>query len=94
MSALEGVTVLAGTLGAGYLSRLAGIIPVLAVQGAGYVVAGLAMLVWLKAEPGEPGQRERPAPGRASARHGGRLAWPLEKPGHARPAQPGRREKG
>src|SRR6266536_1940099 len=33
-----------------------------------------------------PGQRERPVPGRASARHGRRLAWPLEKPGHARPA--------
>jgi hypothetical protein len=54
VSALEGVTVLVGTLGSGYLSRLAGIIPVLAVQGAGYVVAGLAMLVWLKEEPGEP----------------------------------------
>jgi MFS family permease len=54
VSALEGVTVLAGTLGSGYLSRLAGIIPVLAVQGGGYVVAGLAMLVWLKEEPGEP----------------------------------------
>jgi predicted MFS family arabinose efflux permease len=54
VSALEGVTVLAGTLGAGYLSRLAGIIPVLAVQGGGYVVAGLAMLVWLKEETGEP----------------------------------------
>jgi hypothetical protein len=54
VSALEGVTVLAGTLGAGYLSRLAGIIPVLAVQGVGYVVAGLAMLVWLKEETGEP----------------------------------------
>jgi Na+/melibiose symporter-like transporter len=53
VSALEGVTVLAGTLGAGYLSRLAGIIPVLAVQGGGYVVAGLAMLVWFKEEPGE-----------------------------------------
>lgn len=54
VSALEGVTVLAGTLGAGYLSRFAGIIPVLAVQGGGYVVAGLAMLVWLKEETGEP----------------------------------------
>jgi hypothetical protein len=40
--------------GSGYLSRLAGIIPVLAVQGGGYVVAGLAMLVWLKEETGEP----------------------------------------
>ena len=48
VSALEGVTVLAGTLGAGYLSRVAGIVPVLAVQGAGYVVAGLVMLRYLK----------------------------------------------
>ncbi|HEX5300419.1 MAG TPA: hypothetical protein VFW50_25820 [Streptosporangiaceae bacterium] len=39
---------LAGTLGAGYLSRVAGIVPVLAVQGAGYVVAGLVMLRCLK----------------------------------------------
>ena len=54
VSALEGITVLAGTLGAGYLSRVAGIIPVLAVQGGGYVVAGLAMLVWFKEEPVEP----------------------------------------
>jgi Na+/melibiose symporter-like transporter len=44
LSALEGVSVLAGTLGAGYLSRAAGIVPVLAVQGAGYVAAGLVML--------------------------------------------------
>ena len=35
LSALEGISVLAGTLGAGYLSRLAGIVPVLAIQGAG-----------------------------------------------------------
>jgi hypothetical protein len=53
-SGTSSITVLAGTLGAGYLSRLAGIIPVLAVQGGGYVVAGLAMLVWIKEEPGEP----------------------------------------
>ena len=55
VSALEGVTVLAGTLGAGYLSRLAGIIPVLAIQSGGYVVAGLAMLIWLRAGPAGPG---------------------------------------
>jgi Na+/melibiose symporter-like transporter len=56
VSALEGVTVLAGTLGAGYLSRFVGIVPVLAVQGAGYVVAGLVMLAWLKdgADPPVP----------------------------------------
>jgi hypothetical protein len=63
VSALEGVTVLAGTLGSGYLSRLAGIIPVLAVQGAGYVVAGLVMLVWLKEEPGEPASASAPGQG-------------------------------
>jgi len=48
ISAAEAVTVLAGTLGAGLASRFAGIIPVLAIQGGGYVVAGLAMLAWLK----------------------------------------------
>ena len=59
VSAVEGVTVLAGTLGAGYLSRVAGIIPVLAIQGGGYVVAGLAMLAWLREDP-DPGA-SRPA---------------------------------
>ena len=56
VSALEGVTVLVGTLAAGYLSRFVGIVPVLAVQGAGYVVAGLVMLAWLKdgADPPAP----------------------------------------
>lgn len=53
LSALEGVTVLAGTLGAGFLSRYAGIVPVLAIQGAGYVVGGLAMLAWLRDGSGE-----------------------------------------
>lgn len=53
LSALEGVSVLAGTLGAGYLSRAAGIVPVLAVQGAGYVAAGLVMLRALKEDGGQ-----------------------------------------
>ena len=57
VSALEGITVLAGTPGAGYLSRITGIIPVLAIQGAGYVVAGLVMLILLGAEPGRPVSR-------------------------------------
>jgi Na+/melibiose symporter-like transporter len=52
ISTAEGVTVLAGTLAAGYLSRVAGIIPVLAIQGAGYIAAGIAMFVWLKDDPG------------------------------------------
>jgi predicted MFS family arabinose efflux permease len=51
INAVEGITVLAGTLVAGYLSRYVGIIAVLAIQGAGYVVAGLAMLAWLRREP-------------------------------------------
>ena len=34
--------------------RFFGIIPVLAIQGAGYVVAGLAMLAWLKDGAGPP----------------------------------------
>ena len=57
VSALEGISVLVGTLGAGYLSRLAGIVPVLAIQGGGYVVPGLAMLIWLRdtAEPAGAG---------------------------------------
>jgi hypothetical protein len=52
ISTLEGITILAGTLGAGFLSRYVGIIPVLAIQGAAYVIAGLAMLAWLKNSPG------------------------------------------
>jgi Na+/melibiose symporter-like transporter len=53
LSAVEGVAVLAGTLGAGFLSRYAGIVPVLAIQGAGYVVAGLAMLARLREGTGQ-----------------------------------------
>ena len=50
LGAVEGVAILAGTLCAGFLAQAAGIIPVLAVQGGGYVVAGLAMLVALRAD--------------------------------------------
>ena len=48
--------ILAGRRDPGYLSRFVGIVPVLAVQGAGYVVAGLVMLAWLKdgADPPAP----------------------------------------
>jgi MFS family permease len=42
-AAVEGIAVLAGTLGGGYLSRPFGIIPVIAIQGAGYLIAGLLM---------------------------------------------------
>jgi Na+/melibiose symporter-like transporter len=39
--AVQGVATLAGTLGAGVLGRPVGIVPVIALQGAGYVLAGL-----------------------------------------------------
>ena len=54
---------LAGTLGAGYLSRVAGIVPVLAIQGAGYVAAGLVMLRCLR----DRGESVSLAPGKPVA---------------------------
>jgi len=67
VSTLEGVTILAGTLGAGYLSRFAGIIGVLAIQGGGYVVAGLAMLIWLKDSAGSQADPPGSGPDREEA---------------------------
>jgi Na+/melibiose symporter-like transporter len=52
LNAVEGVAILAGTIVAGVLAQVVGIIPVLACQGGGYVVAGLAMLIVLRAEGG------------------------------------------
>jgi Na+/melibiose symporter-like transporter len=49
LGAAEGVAVIAGTVGAGLLAQSVGIVGVLAVQGAGYVVAGVAVLVLLPA---------------------------------------------
>jgi MFS family permease len=51
LGAVEGVAILAGTLCAGFLGQAIGIIPVLAVQGGGYVAAGFAMLIVLRADP-------------------------------------------
>lgn len=45
LGATQGIAVLVGTLAAGYLSRSLGIIPVLAVQGAVWTLAGLGLLV-------------------------------------------------
>ena len=47
LGAAEGVAVMAGTVGAGLLGQTVGIVPVLAFQGAGYIVAGLAVLILL-----------------------------------------------
>jgi Na+/melibiose symporter-like transporter len=49
LGAAEGVAVMVGTLGAGFLGQVLGIIPVLVIQGASYVVAGLVMLAVLPA---------------------------------------------
>ena len=57
LNAVEGVTVLTGTLGAGFLARPLGIVPVLAVQGAACVLAGVGLLMWL----GAPGEASAPA---------------------------------
>jgi predicted MFS family arabinose efflux permease len=66
LNAIEGVAVLAGTVGAGLLGQAIGIIPVLAFQGGGYVVAGLAVLIVLRAET------------RTAGRPTADLIWPAE----------------
>lgn len=48
LGAAEGMAVLAGTVAAGWLGQAIGIVPVLAVQGAGYVLAGYAVLVLMR----------------------------------------------
>jgi Na+/melibiose symporter-like transporter len=51
LGAAEGVAVLLGTVAAGWLGEAIGIVPVLAVQGAGYVVAGFAVIVLMRRSP-------------------------------------------
>ena len=51
LGAVEGAAVVAGTLTAGLLAQTLGIVAVLAAQGAGYVLAGAAMLALLPATP-------------------------------------------
>jgi Na+/melibiose symporter-like transporter len=62
-AATEGIAVLAGTLAGGYLARPFGIIPVIAIQGAGYLIAGLLMAGWLQDVPAAAHwqARQRPA---------------------------------
>jgi Na+/melibiose symporter-like transporter len=61
LGVVEGVAVVAGTLTAGLLAQTLGIVGVLAAQGAGYVLAGVAMLVLL------PTPRAGPAGAAAAA---------------------------
>jgi Na+/melibiose symporter-like transporter len=51
LGAVEGVAVVVGTLAAGFIAESIGIIPVLAVQGGGYLLAGLYVVVALRHEP-------------------------------------------
>ena len=61
LGVVEGIAVVAGTLTAGLLAQTLGIVEVLAAQGAGYVLAGIAMLVLL------PTPRAGPAGAAAAA---------------------------
>jgi predicted MFS family arabinose efflux permease len=55
LGAVQGIAVLAGTLTAGYLSRDLGIIAVITIQGAAWVLGGLGMMIWLgKGTAAEP----------------------------------------
>lgn len=58
----EGGASLAGTLAGGYLSQPFGIVPVIAIQGAGYVLAGLGMAAWGRASRRSPGRTVVPVP--------------------------------
>jgi MFS family permease len=59
LGAVEGIAIVAGTVAAGFLGQAVGIIPVLAVQGGGYVAAGLLVVVALRHEA--PGRQRRKA---------------------------------
>src|SRR5260221_12112232 len=73
LGAVEGVAVLAGTAGAGFLGQSLGIIPVLAFQGASYVVAGPPPAGAGPSEAGPAGRGGRGAarPAGGSAARGG-----------------------
>ena len=49
LGAVEGVAIVAGTVTAGVLAHVLGIVAVLSVQGAGYVAAGVLVLALLQA---------------------------------------------
>ncbi|HEY2443654.1 MAG TPA: MFS transporter [Streptosporangiaceae bacterium] len=59
LTAVEGVALVTGTIAAGFGGQVLGIVPVLAVQGGGFVAAGLLVLVTLR--PGDLPLAARPA---------------------------------
>ena len=58
--AVRAVAQVAGTTAAGFLGESLGIVPVLAVQGLGYVVAGLMVLVLLREDASEAAADSQP----------------------------------
>ncbi len=64
LGAVEGAAIVAGTIAAGLLGQIAGIIGVLAAQGAGYVIAGLAVIIALRGQAvaGDRPEADRTAP--------------------------------
>ena len=54
LGAIEGIAIVVGALTAGFLGRSLGIIPILAAQGGGYVLAGALVLVTLYGDSKAP----------------------------------------
>jgi MFS family permease len=50
ITSVQGIAIVAGTAGSGFLAESVGIIPVLVIQGGSYVLAGLGMLWWLRSQ--------------------------------------------
>ena len=62
LGAVEGVAIVTGTVAAGLLGQVAGIIGVLVAQGAGYVIAGLAVIVALRGQAADRPTADQPEP--------------------------------
>ena len=92
LGAVEGIAIVAGTVAAGFLGQTVGIIPVLAVQGGGYVAAGLLVVVALRhAEPGrqglKSGRQGAAMPAAAAATSAGGESRAASRRGEARARQ-------
>lgn len=67
LGAVEGAATVAGTITAGFAGQSVGIIPVLAAQGAGYLIAGVAVVLILRPGTGEPAVPATISPGMSRA---------------------------
>jgi Na+/melibiose symporter-like transporter len=76
--AIEGVAVVAGTIAAGFLGQSVGIIPVLAAQGGGYLVGGVAVILALRTQPAAVTQ---PAGDQPEPQAAGPATAPAAQPG-------------